>query len=61
MCFGGFRHTSWESDYAKANASLLTMQILLQKIWANNNWAEQLRALVAASAHLPMAEMGVDV
>ena len=39
-------------------ASLLTMQILLQKIWTNNNWAEQLRALVETSPHLPMAEMG---
>jgi abortive infection bacteriophage resistance protein len=39
-------------------ASLLTMQILLQKIWANNNWADQLRAFVDAAAHLPMAEMG---
>ncbi|WP_234685089.1 Abi family protein [Bradyrhizobium monzae] len=49
--FGGNRN---ELIYA----SLLTMQILLQRIWANNNWAEQLRALVAASPHLPMTEMG---
>ena len=49
------------SQNERIYASLLTMQILLQKIWTNNSWAEQLRALVDASAHLPFAEIGFPV
>ncbi|MBR1225231.1 Abi family protein [Bradyrhizobium sp. AUGA SZCCT0176] len=46
------------SQNERIYASLLTMQILLQKIWKDNGWAEQLSDLVDASANLPMDEMG---
>jgi abortive infection bacteriophage resistance protein len=46
------------SQNERIYASLLTMQILLQKIWTNNNWAEQLRDLVDSSPQLPVSEMG---
>ncbi|QHO73609.1 hypothetical protein ACH79_14075 [Bradyrhizobium sp. CCBAU 051011] len=46
------------SQNERIYASLLTMQILLQRIWTNNNWAEQLRELVDSSPQLPVSEMG---
>ena len=39
-------------------ASLLTMQIMLQKIWSNNHWTEQIRSLVRFNSHLPFGEIG---
>ncbi len=46
------------SQNERIYAALLTMQILLKKIWSNNNWAEALRSLVAAHPKLPLGEMG---
>jgi hypothetical protein len=35
------------------------MQILLQRIWSTNSWAEWLRSLIAAHPNLPFDEMGI--
>lgn len=39
-------------------AALLAMQILLQRIWSNNEWAERLRILIGAHPGLPTSAMG---
>jgi abortive infection bacteriophage resistance protein len=43
----------------RISAALLTMQILLQRIWSTNSWAEWLRSLIAAHPNLPFDEMGI--
>ncbi|MGY4418912.1 abortive infection bacteriophage resistance protein [Bradyrhizobium sp. JR6.1] len=39
-------------------AALLAMQILLQQIWSNNEWAENLRALIDEHPTIPLGAMG---
>jgi abortive infection bacteriophage resistance protein len=39
-------------------AVLLTMQILLSRIWSNNEWAERLRDLIRTYPTIPIASMG---
>lgn len=39
-------------------AQLLVMQILIQKIWSNNHWADKLAALVSEHPNAPIADMG---
>jgi len=39
-------------------AVLLTMQILLSRIWSNNEWAERLRDLIHAHPAIPIKLMG---
>jgi abortive infection bacteriophage resistance protein len=37
---------------------LLAMQIMMQKIWSNNSWAEALRDLLDAHPNIPLNAMG---
>jgi abortive infection bacteriophage resistance protein len=40
-------------------AILLVLQLMLQRIWTNNNWAEGLRELVNAHPKIPYGSMGM--
>lgn len=39
-------------------ADLLALQLLLQKIWTNNHWAEALSELIASHPNVPLGSMG---
>lgn len=39
-------------------AALLAMQILLSRIWSNNEWAERLKSLIDSHPNIPTTSMG---
>jgi abortive infection bacteriophage resistance protein len=49
---------AFNSSNDRIYAVLLAMQILLSRIWSNNEWAERLRDLIRAHPTVPTASMG---
>jgi abortive infection bacteriophage resistance protein len=52
------RRAEFSTQYDRIYAVLLAIQIILQKIWANNHWAEGLRKLVEEHPNVPLGSKG---
>jgi abortive infection bacteriophage resistance protein len=50
--------TEFNQQNDRVYAALLALQLMLQKIWGDNNWAEDLRDLVEAHPKIPLPSMG---
>jgi abortive infection bacteriophage resistance protein len=52
------RRVAFNSQNDRIYAVLLALQIILQKIWGNNHWAEGLRKLLEEHPNVPLGSMG---
>jgi len=52
------RRREFDNANDRVYAVLLIMQILLQRIWSNNGWAERLRDLLEEHPKIPLRSMG---
>jgi abortive infection bacteriophage resistance protein len=55
------RRGQFNNSNDRVYAALLVMQILLEKIWATNHWAESLRDLLDAHPAVPLVSMGFPI